>query len=270
MVIIYHTKKRFGQHFLQDDEILSYIVSLASIQEHDHIWEIGPGIGNLTDHILKHKVYLTIFEIDRDLVSFLTNKYSNKCEIVEGDFLKQAINKLLSPSKLKIITNLPYQISSPFLFFLSENFEKFDCIVAMLQREVAQRITAVPGTKNFGVLTLKISFYFQIEYLLDVERTKFIPVPKVDSAIVRLTPRKIIPVIEDINFYWRIIEISFSKRRKTLKNNLKQLFNKDSYQFLIQNFKNSSCPIDLNRRGETLSEEEFIALYYYLLRSTNS
>jgi len=231
----------------------------------------------LTEHLLAHNIHLTIFEIDNDLIPALQKKYEDKCSIVHGDIIRFDWKKYLDSIALlkphpcpllqerelgrgvKIVTNLPYQISSPFLYKLTENHDKFTSIVVMLQKEVAKRLCAKPGKKDYGVLTLKTRFYFETEYLFDVSKDKFTPPPDVESSVIKLTPRQNIPKIENINLFWQIVETAFRHRRKTLRNNLKALMG-----------QNTNPPIDLNRRGETLSEEEFITLYDYLRRHSGS
>jgi len=270
---MYKAKKRFGQHFLNDNEILKAIVQNADLQENDIVWEIGPGLGALTDHLLNHHVNLTIFEIDNDLVPNLRSKYSDKCVIVHDDVLRVDWKACLPPlplikeGEVKIVTNLPYQISSPFLYKLTEHHKMFHSIVVMLQKEVAKRLCALPGKKEYGVLTLKTKFYFDTEYLFEVSRNKFTPPPEVESAVIKLVPRKDIPEIENIKLFWNIVETAFRSRRKTLRNNLKGMMD-------IKHLSNSTIHegdlnIDLNRRGETLSEEEFITLYNFIFQFVN-
>ena len=271
---MHKTKKRFGQHFLQDQDILQAIVKKAELKDNEMVWEIGPGLGALTEYLLKHNIHLTIFEIDNDLMPALKKKYEGKCIIVHDDILRIDWKKYLEAitpnlnlcggkgwkdmrrcGKIKIVTNLPYQISSPFLYKLTENHDSFTSIVVMLQKEVAKRLCAQPGKKDYGVLTLKIRFYFETEYLFNVSSDKFTPPPDVESAVIKLTPRADIPKIENINLFWKIVETAFKSRRKTLRNNLKALVG-----------GNIDSPIDLSRRGETLNEEEFITLYDYMLQ----
>lgn len=258
---MYKTKKKFGQHFLNDKEILARIVNSADLNDGDNVWEIGPGLGALTDFLLEKSINLSIYEIDNDLIPFLESKYSKKCNIIHSDILKINWTEHISKQKIKIVTNLPYQISSPFLYKVSENYKSFDCIVVMLQKEVAKRICANPGKKDYGVLTLKTRFYFDAYYLFDVTPDKFSPPPEVESAVIKLLPRRNILELENISFFWLLVESAFKSRRKTLRNNLRALK-------LIDSWDNLNCPINLNRRGETLSEEDFISLYKYLLQFT--
>ena len=282
---MYRPKKQFGQHFLNNVEILHKIVEFAELKDNDIVWEIGPGFGNLTDLLLTNNIYLTIFEIDNDLIPVLQEKYNrysprkeqpshrnqsdsfSKCEIIHGDFIKLIDKYIRGKSsqdlrEIKIVTNLPYQISSPFLFKITENHEIFSSVVVMLQDEVARRVCGAAGTKEYGVLSLKIQYYFDVTYLFKVNRDNFSPPPKVESAVIKLIPRADKPAIENIDFFWKIIEKCFSQKRKTLRNNLRNM---------IENIIDTrDCPIDLNRRGETLNEEEFISLYSYICKFINS
>ena len=245
-------KKKFGQHFLNDNDILDKIVSHAQLQENDTVWEIGPGLGSLTDALLKHNIDLTIFEIDNDLIPILTKKYANKCKIVHCDILKIEPENYAT-NRIKIVTNLPFQISSPFLYKVAENYSLFDKIIVMLQKEVAKRVSAKPGSKDYGVLSIKSQFYFDVEYLFEVSPDKFNPPPDVYSAVIKLSPRKNIPNIENITMFWHMVESAFKMKRKTLKNN-----------FLASNIcinSDNNMNFDFNRRAETISEEEFIQLF---------
>lgn len=258
-------KKSFGQHFLTDQQILSDIVDYAQLKENEQVWEIGPGSGNLTDYILKKNVKLTCFEIDRDLYPILKSKYDNQINLIERDIIKVKWDELLTGNHYKIVSNLPYQITSPFLFKVIKHHQYFDSLVIMIQKEVAQRICSLPNKKDYGVLSLKIQYYFHTEYLMSVAPEKFTPPPKVDSSVIKLTPRTDQPKIDDIQLFWKIVDIAFGNRRKMLRNNLKVLNYNTEYTQIANN-----SPIDFNRRGETLSEEDFYNLYLYLQPFINS
>jgi len=164
--------------------------------------------------------------------------------------------KQIDSKHIKIVSNLPYQITSPFLFRVAENAEFIDKTVVMIQREVADRINAKPGSKTYGILSLKMQYYFNVSFLFGVKRHLFIPPPDVDSAVISLVPRKDKPEISNIKLFWRIIEISFRNRRKMLRKNLRQIVD----QSLLPTIEKESN-IDLTRRGESLREEEFVNLY---------
>ena len=272
-------KKKFGQHYLCDESILDSIVQAAELQDEDFVWEIGPGTGNLTKHLIKHQINLIVFEIDQDLIPPLITLLGERSIIVPEDILRtdwtkylnfhqssspppfiDGTDRFMQEKKIKIITNLPFQISSPFLFQVVYYHQYFQTVIVMLQNEVAKRVCAVPGNKEYGVLSLKIQFYFRAEYLFCVSAEKFTPSPQVSSAVIKLIPRTDIPALENYNFFWEIVETAFKQRRKTLKNNFK-----NGKTFIDKTLQPQAdrCPIDLNRRGETLSEKEFIDLYYY-------
>ncbi|NQT65216.1 MAG: ribosomal RNA small subunit methyltransferase A, partial [FCB group bacterium] len=151
---------------------------------------------------------------------------------------------------------LPYQITSPFLFRVTEHADNFKRVVVMIQKEVAERISAGVGTKDYGRLSLKMQFYFNVEYGFTVKPHLFFPPPKVDSAVIVLTPRKDKPVLKDERFFWRVVEVAFQNRRKMLRRNLRVLLSKEKIEELGTN-----CEIELTRRGETLTEADFIELY---------
>jgi 16S rRNA (adenine1518-N6/adenine1519-N6)-dimethyltransferase len=250
MIDKYIPKKKFSQNFLIDNDVVKDIVNSANIKENDIVWEIGPGLGALTDELIKKDITLTIFEIDKDIYNIIKSKY-NKAKIINADILKINWKDEINELKINIISNLPYQITSPFLYKLTENIDNINSVVVMLQKEVANRLCAKPGKKEYGFLTIKTQFYFNTTKLFDVPAYKFNPIPKIDSTVIKLLPRKDIPqIIDDLSF-WKLVEKAFSAKRKTLKNNLK-----DTYPSIINNTN-----IDLNRRAETLSENEFIDLY---------
>ena len=250
----FHHKKKLGQHFLIDKNIIRKIVDIANVQENEQVWEIGPGKGILTEELLNRNCNLTAFEIDEKLYPILEDKFSNKINLIKEDVLKANWKKLLPDEKVKIVANLPFQITSPFLFKVVSFAEHFSKIVIMIQKEVAQRIKAKVGSKDYGILTLKMQYYFDISYEFTVKSHLFYPKPKVDSAVISLIPRKEKPEIEDEKFFWRIVETSFRNRRKMLRNNLKEILNAEQIEELSDDF-------DLSKRGETLTESEFIKLF---------
>lgn len=252
----FHHKKSLGQHFLKDKNIIRKIVDIAEIKANESVWEIGPGMGILTEELLNRKAILTCFEIDSSLYEILEEKFGNLIRLVKKDVLKANWKEYLPQEKVKIVANLPYQITSPFLFEVARFSDHFSCVVVMIQKEVAQRINAKVGTKDYGILTLKMQFYFDVNYEFTVKPHVFNPPPKVDSAVISLTPRSDKPEIENEKLFWRIVETAFRNRRKMLRRNLRELISVEKIE-QIQNAGN----IDLKRRGETLTEEEFVILY---------
>ena len=250
-------KKSLGQHFLTDKNIVRKIIKIADIQAEDFVWEIGPGKGILTEELLQTGCDLTAFEIDEKLYPILEDKFSNKLNLIKKDILKTDWKKFFPKEKVKIVANLPYQITSPFLFKVVSFADKFSQIVIMIQKEVAQRINAKIGTKDYSILTLKMQFYFNVSYGFTVKPHLFFPKPKVDSAIIKLIPRKDKPEIDNEKFFWKIVETSFRNRRKMLRNNLKAILSSEQIEELSKEF-------DLSRRGETFLEKEFVDLYHQL------
>ncbi len=253
-------KKKLGQHFLSDKNIAKKIVRQANIQSDEFIWEIGPGKGILTNELLGKTANVTAFEIDKYLWPILQNEFGDKLNLIKEDVLKSDWNSYFPVDrKIKIVANLPYQITSPFLFKIIDFQEHFNTVIVMVQREVALRIKAGLGSKDYGILSLKMQFYFHTKYLFTVEPHVFYPPPRVHSAVISLIPRLDRPVLKNEKFFWKVVEASFSNRRKMLRNNLKPLLSGEKFGALTE-----TSPIDLKRRGESLSEEEFIILYRHI------
>ncbi|PKN78054.1 MAG: ribosomal RNA small subunit methyltransferase A [Candidatus Cloacimonetes bacterium HGW-Cloacimonetes-1] len=250
--------KDFGQHFLNDSSIATDMVREAVLKPGDKVWEVGPGLGVLTAEIIQSGAELTAFEIDRRLKIPLTEQFGSDLNLVMSDILSVNWESELStyePQSLKLVANIPYQITSPLLYELEKHAKYFKCIVMMVQKEVAQRLTARPSTKEYGQMTLRLKMQFDTEILFIVGKEKFDPPPKVDSAIIIMRMRKSKPQIKDIDTFYKLIHAAFLHRRKTLRNNLSGLVSKDKLDILEH-----ESDIELSRRGETLSEEEFIHL----------
>jgi len=256
----FHQKKSLGQHFLKDKNIIKKIVDLAEIKENEQVWEVGPGKGILTEELLERKSDLTCFEIDKSLFQFLENRFGNRINLVKQDVLRADWESLLPNEKVKIVANLPYQITSPFLFEVSRFADHFSRVVVMIQKEVAQRINASVGTKDYGILTLKMQYYFDVNYEFTVKPHLFHPPPKVDSAVISLIPRLDKPEIENEKYFWHLVETSFRNRRKMLRRNLRDLISVEQ----IEKIQELGI-IDLKRRGETLTESEFVNLYKVII-----
>ncbi len=248
-------KKKLGQCFLSDHNIARKIVKMVDIKNEDDLWEVGPGGGVLTKFILEQSQNIKAFEIDSALIPILNKKFPD-LNLIHADILKVNWSEYLNDKKIKIISNLPYQITSPFLFKAVKFSQNIKSITIMIQREVADRIVAKTGCKDYGILTLKMQFYFNIKFLFKVPRHLFIPQPNVDSAVIQLTPRIDKPQISDEQLLWRIVECSFRNRRKMLRKNLIEIVSKDRISEL-----QNSVNIELSRRGESLNEEEFSILY---------
>lgn len=253
--------KALGQNFLIDPGIAEAIVAKAGIAAGDQVWEIGPGRGILTRALLKTGCQLRAFELDRRLEQSLREEFGTRIELVMGDILRLDWQEQfgIGAQPLKLVANIPYNITSPLLTLLEKYHQHFDSITLMVQNEVADRICAPPACKAYGVMTLRLRRIFDASVLLKVPRGNFTPVPEVDSAVLALRPRAIPPTIPDLNKYLSLITLAFSHRRKTLRNNLSSLADKPGLERIQRN-----SGIDLSRRGETLSETEFITLSAHL------
>jgi len=224
-------RKRFGQNFLQDHNIIYNILSNIQARKEDHWVEIGPGLGAITEPLLQENIELDVVELDRDLVKFLDDKFKNKANftIHSADALKFDFSTLAKEGeKLRIIGNLPYNISTPLLFHLLDNAFCIEDMHFMLQKEVVNRICAEPGSKRYGRLSVMIQYYCETELIFDVPPESFNPVPKVMSAIVKLIPHEKPPVkVDDILVLNKVVTTAFSQRRKTLRNSLKTLITEE-------------------------------------------
>jgi len=241
----HQARKRFGQNFLVDDQIVSRIVATISPKKSDNIVEIGPGKGSLTFPLLEHLDHLSVIEIDRDLISFLKLKKKDKLTIYEADALK--FDYGLISNNLRIVGNLPYNISSPLLFRLLSSKNQIIDMTFMLQKEVVDRIVASHGSKTYGRISVMMQAFFKVESMFTVPKESFDPQPKIESAILYLKTRTK-PLTENIKLLEKIVKISFSQRRKTLKNCLKSILSQEQTK------------IDLSQRAEMLSVENFITL----------
>ena len=249
--------KELGQHFLIDPTIAEKIAALGDIQPSETIWEIGPGLGILSEAILRQGVKLKAFELDKRMAEVLETRFGDTIQLKMIDILKLNWQEELSveTNRIKLIANIPYQITSPLLYLLEKHHTSFECIVMMVQKEVADRLSAVPGNKSFGLITLRLGLLYQIQTALFVGKEMFDPVPKVDSAVIVMKPRQIPPQIGNPELFHKLFIAAFAHRRKTLKNNLIPLIGRPKIEQLEH-----SCNIELNRRAETLNEAEFIYL----------
>ncbi|ABK49433.1 dimethyladenosine transferase [Shewanella sp. ANA-3] len=251
-----HTaRKRFGQNFLTDDNVINRIVG-AIVPDNDHVMvEIGPGLGALTEPVATAIDNLTVVELDRDLVERLQNHpvLKDKLTIHQGDALQFDFSQLVVPGKkLKVFGNLPYNISTPLMFHLFEFAEQIETMHFMLQKEVVLRLSASPGNKAYGRLTVMAQYFCQVVPVLEVPPHSFAPPPKVDSAVVRLLPYAEKPFpCKDVNVLRQLCTTAFNMRRKTLRNNLKQVLSDEEFEQL---------GIDPNLRPEQISVEQYVAM----------
>ncbi|SEN82549.1 16S rRNA (adenine1518-N6/adenine1519-N6)-dimethyltransferase [Mesobacillus persicus] len=258
-------KKSLGQNFLIDTNILNRIVDHANITEASAAIEVGPGIGALTEQLAKRSKQVMAFEIDQRLLPILEDTLSpyDNVKVIHQDILKADVQKYIDEElagieDIMVVANLPYYVTTPILMKLLEERLPIRGIVGMLQKEVADRISARPGTKEYGSLSIAIQYYTKAETVMIVPKTVFIPQPNVDSAVIRLTILDEPPVkVIDEDFFFQVTRASFAQRRKTILNNLtSQLPDGKQKKAEIQSAL-SEAGIEESRRGETLSIEEF-------------
>lgn len=258
-------KKSLGQNFLIDPNILRNIVSYANLTENSGAIEIGPGIGALTEHLARSAKKVVAFEIDQRLLPVLEdtlNPYDN-VKIVHSDVLKADVAKVIAEEfpeidDIMVVANLPYYVTTPILLKLLNDRLPIRGLVVMMQKEVADRITAKPGTKEYGSLSIAIQYYVSAEVVMVVPKTVFMPQPNVDSAVIRLIKHKEPPVkVIDEDFLFEVTRASFAQRRKTILNNLQAGLpsGKEKKEAILRALK--ECEIEPSRRGETLSIVEF-------------
>jgi len=249
--------KELGQNFLTDPAIASEIAALGKLKPDDTVWEIGVGEGILTDALLDYGVNLTAFELDRRRANPLAEKYGGRIRLIIQDVLKADWEAEFArqSGQVKLIANIPYHITSPLLERLEHYAEHFSMVVLMLQKEVAERLTARAGTKSYGAMTLRMGLKFNTHLALHVGRDKFEPVPKVDSAVIVMAPRTFPLIADQAPGFYHLIERAFAHRRKTLRNNLLPYYKPE-----LLAAAQIQSGIELSRRAETLNEQEFITL----------
>ena len=231
----FRPRKRFGQHWLNHPPTLQTIVNAAAIEEKDRLLEIGPGMGVLTRELLKKGNPVVAVELDRDLCVKLSKKLGERENflLLEGDILKLNLPELLTPFPQfcpinKVVANIPYNITGPILDLLLGSIDqprsqKFDTIVLLVQKEIGERLTAEPGSKAYGVLSVRMQYLARIDWIVDVSRKAFTPPPKVDSAVIRITPYALSDPGCDPRILNQLVRSGFANRRKMLRNNLKGL-----------------------------------------------
>ena len=261
-------KKSFGQNFLTDTNILQKIVDTAEIDDQVNVIEIGPGIGALTEFLAERAAQVMAFEIDHRLVPILadTLRDFDNVTVVNEDILKvdlaQHIQNFKNPDlPIKVVANLPYYITTPILMHLIESGIPFSEFVVMMQKEVADRISAQPNTKAYGSLSIAVQYYMTAKVAFIVPRTVFVPAPNVDSAILKMVRRPEPAVaVEDESFFFKISKASFTHRRKTLWNNLTGYFGKTEEVKDKLTKALNQAGLSPSVRGEALSLEEFASL----------
>ncbi len=245
-------KKHLGQHFLTDKNIAAKIVdSLRPDNRYTQVLEVGPGMGILSDFLLQKTEYQTyLIDIDTESYLFLQKKYPQLAErLINADFLEMNFSSVFS-GPFAIIGNFPYNISSQILFKVLDSRQQVVEVVGMFQKEVAERCTAKAGSKEYGILSVFLQAYYKVEYLFTVKAGVFNPPPKVLSAVIRLTRNEVEQLPCDEKLFWQVVKAGFNQRRKTLRNALSALINKEAM---------ASEPM-LDLRAERLTVNDFVAL----------
>jgi len=248
-------KKKFGQNFLKDAAIIHSIIQSINPLPNDLLIEIGPGLGALTKPLLEKTNRLLAIELDRDIVAWMENEYSKKnITIFNEDVLNFNFNQF--DQKIRIVGNLPYNISTPILFKCIDNILNIKDLHFMLQKEVVDRMIATPSSPEYGRLSVMLQYYFAMEHLVDVPKESFEPEPKVESSFVRLIPYEQYPFIaNNIEQFARIVKEAFSQRRKTIRNTLKSFITENDFE---------KIGINPQLRAENLSVSDFVKISNYL------
>lgn len=266
-----HAKKKFGQNFLTDLDVLHGIVDTANITNEDYVIEIGPGIGSLTEQIARAAKKILAFEIDTQMVKVLgeTLQDYDNVKVIAGDILEMNLPQIIAEefgdnAHVKVVANLPYYITTPILMQLLRTNITWDNIVVMMQREVADRLNADVGTKAYGVLTLTIQYFANAQLAIEVPATAFNPAPKVESAVVKLTPLVPQVMVDQPERLFGVIKGSFSHRRKSLWNNMLQTYGKDIDVKEKITAALKQADIDPSIRAERLDLTQLTTLYLAL------
>ena len=263
-------KKKFGQNFLTDQNILSGIVNAAEITKKDAVIEIGPGLGALTEHLCEAAGFVLAYEIDTDLLDLLKEnlRQYNNYKVVNEDILKVDINKdieqyLSTFENVYVVANLPYYITTPIILGLLSKTNRISRYVMMMQLEMADRICGKPKTKDYNALSVVIAYKAVAKKVLNVPRTVFIPAPNVDSAVVRLDIYKTLPYqAMDEETFNKVIRVCFTQRRKTLYNNLGMEYPKEFVNKLLEDLN-----INPSIRAEALDMKDFILISDYITQN---
>lgn len=249
-------RKRFGQNFLQDQGVIHSIIDAVNPLSGDTLIEIGPGLGALTKPLLARCGQLHVVEIDRDIIAKLRVNFPDSLSIHEGDALTFDFNSI--PGSKKIIGNLPYNISTPLLFHLASYSSQVIDMHFMLQKEVVERMVAVPSTADYGRLSVMLQYCFAMESLFIVPPQAFWPPPKVESAVVRMLPQPgRCGLAQNEELFAQLVKQAFAQRRKTLRNNLKNLVNQQQFD---------AVGIDPGQRAEDISVQQYVELCNLLNR----
>jgi 16S rRNA (adenine1518-N6/adenine1519-N6)-dimethyltransferase len=254
--------KQLGQHFLIDPTVIDRMITAARISPNDTILEIGPGLGVLSDQLAELAARLYLVELDRVLADRLRDRFARDehVRVIAADFLALDLSNTFPEPTIRVVASLPYNVATPILFRLLEHRRQFPEATVMIQKEVAERLTAAPGTKAYGVPSVLTQLYGTVETICTVGPRSFFPAPKVESQVIRLMFQEMPRVaVHDEKVFQRVVKAAFAQRRKTLRNTLKAA----GYYNLETVERNTG--IDLQRRGETLSVSEFALLANTLL-----
>ena len=268
-------QKKYGQNFLIDTHVLDKIIKAADIGEDDMVLEVGPGIGTLTQYLCEHAKYVAAVEIDDNLIPILEETLSeyDNVQVIHNDILKVNVNALAEKynnnKPIKVVANLPYYITTPIIMGLFESGVPLDSITIMVQKEVADRMQAGPGTKDYGALSLAVQYYATAKIAANVPPNCFMPRPAVGSAVINLKRHETSPYeVKDEKLLFKIIRASFNQRRKTLANGLKNAstlnYDKETIEKAIE-----KLGVSASVRGEALTLQQFVELSN-ILESYNS
>lgn len=249
--------KRLGQHFLIDAAMVDRMIAAARIRADDVILEIGPGLGVLSDHLVDLAAHVYLVEVDRMLADRLRDRFAKdkRVHVLAADFLHLDLSVTFREPTIHVVASLPYNVATPILFRLLEHRQRFSQATVMIQKEVAERLTAVPGTKAYGVPSVLTQLYATVETICTVGPRSFFPAPKVESQVIRLMFQEAPRVaVHDEKIFRRVVKAAFAQRRKTLRNTLRAAGFGDLDEVSAQ------VGISLQRRGETLSVKEFAIL----------
>ncbi|NDV65561.1 16S rRNA (adenine(1518)-N(6)/adenine(1519)-N(6))-dimethyltransferase RsmA [Bacteroides sp. 224] len=245
-------KKFLGQHFLKDLKIAQDIADTVDILPQLPVLEVGPGMGVLTQFLVKKERELKVVEVDFESVAYLRQEYPElEDHIIEDDFLKMHLDRVFNGKPFIITGNYPYNISSQIFFKVLENKDLIPCCTGMIQKEVAERMAAGPGSKTYGILSVLMQAWYKIEYLFTVSEHVFNPPPKVKSAVIRMTRNETVDLGCNEKLFKQVVKTTFNQRRKTLRNSIKPILGKDSLLTQEEIF---------NKRPEQLSVQQFIEL----------
>lgn len=248
--------KKLGQNFLINEQVINEIIEKSNIDKDDTVLEIGPGLGSLTKALLNNAKRVIAVELDENMVNILKNRFNNEnLEIINDDILKVDLNQIINKyGKIKVVANLPYYITTPIVMKLLEDEYDIESITVMVQKEVGERLCAEPGSRDFGAVTVGVNYYSKAKIVIDVPKDNFLPIPEVDSCVIKLDILDTPPVeLKDKKRFFRLVKAAFSQRRKTINNSLASgEFSKDAVLQVL-----NKLGIDAKLRAENLSIQDF-------------